>query len=118
MTAGTNTKQYNQVPQYQNLMGQNGKIATPWYRFFTNLLSGVPPQDVSGVSPTGSPFAYQLPRGGTVAIHGGTVSDIELSRDGINQHNAGQTSGCITLSSGDIITITYSAAPTINFFPL
>lgn len=115
MTTGTNTKQFNQVPQYQNLMSSNGKIATPWYRFFTNLLTGVPSQDVTVVAVTTSPQTFQATVGGTLFV-AGTDIQVDLSRDGQNYYPV-SSGGAVPMSSGDIAKIIYTGAPEFTFFP-
>lgn len=117
MTTTTQRIQFNQLPQYNNAIGANGTFVQAWYRFFAGLLNGTPPQDVSTLAVTASPFSYQAPLGGFIAVHGGTVVSIMLTRDGINVHGTGTTQGCVPMSKGDTAIITYSAPPTINFFP-
>ncbi|HUN00399.1 MAG TPA: hypothetical protein PLI96_07945 [Halothiobacillus sp.] len=70
----------------------------------------------SSVTVTASPFAYTASQLGTVYVSGGTVSAITLTRRGVIIPT-GVTSGAIGVATGDIVTITYSAAPTVNYVP-
>jgi len=48
------------------------------------------------------------------AVSGGTVSAIEMSRNGTTFFSTGQTSGVFRVEPGDVLRITYSVAPTVN----
>jgi hypothetical protein len=61
-----------------------------------------------------SPFAYTVATGGALALSGGTVSAVTLTR-GSTTVPVSPTS--IPARNGDVITITYTAAPTVNFIP-
>lgn len=63
-----------------------------------------------------SPFAYTALAEGTVTVSGGTVSAISITR-GATVVPTGVTAGVFPLSQGDIITVTYSVLPTMNFIP-
>jgi len=65
-----------------------------------------------------SPYAYTAPANGTVVITGGTVSAVTLKRGTPAAITAGSATGVILpVSAGDIVTTTYSAAPTMSFVP-
>ncbi|MGS0981013.1 hypothetical protein [Burkholderia glumae] len=64
-----------------------------------------------------SPFAYTAPAAGTVLIVGGTVSAVTLKRGTASAVSVGATAGSVPVSAGDIVTVTYSAAPTMSFVP-
>ena len=64
-----------------------------------------------------SPFAYTLPARGAVAVIGGTVTAVTLTRGGTDV-NVGALSGYWSGMKGDVVTVTYTAAPTMDFVPL
>lgn len=61
-----------------------------------------------------SPYAYTVTTGGTLAISGGTVSGVTLTRSGTTVPVA---MGNVPVRNGDVVTITYSATPTVSFIP-
>lgn len=73
------------------------------------------------VTPTvgASPWTYQNATGYRVygVIVGGTVTNVELSRDNATFYSAG-TSQIIVLSNSDYLRLTYAVAPTLALFPL
>ncbi|HET9087124.1 MAG TPA: hypothetical protein VFN53_06365 [Acidobacteriaceae bacterium] len=62
-----------------------------------------------------SPSAYVAPSGGQVFIAGGTVTSVTLTRNGVTLTVA--DSGFIPVGIGDVVSITYTAAPTVTFLP-
>jgi hypothetical protein len=82
-----------------------------------------PPQNYglapSAITVTASPFTYINQTGVTadVIVSGGTVSQIEFSRDGATFFGVGVTSGMLMLSPYDRLRVTYSAAPTMTLVP-
>jgi hypothetical protein len=69
------------------------------------------------VSVGASPFAYTVPTYGNIIVSGGTVSSITITRPGGAQVSVGATAGMFAVQAGDVITTTYSVAPTITFIP-
>lgn len=71
------------------------------------------------VAPTvgASPWSYTAPTYGSLVIQGGTVSAVTITRSGQSAVNIGVTAGMFYVQAGDVITITYSAAPTVIFIP-
>jgi hypothetical protein len=61
-----------------------------------------------------SPFAYTATTGGTLAISGGTVSAVTLTR---GTTTVPVSPASVPARNGDVVTITYTAAPTVNFIP-
>lgn len=94
-----------------------GLLSQPWHGYLSQL-AGAPGPIVPNIVPGPSPFAYQAPSGGTLAVTGGTVSSITLARARVSGVNVGFTSGSVAVAANDVVTITYSVAPTINFIPL
>ncbi|KVD81920.1 hypothetical protein WS62_23475 [Burkholderia sp. ABCPW 14] len=64
-----------------------------------------------------SPFAYTAQAAGTVVISGGTVSAVTLKRGSPAAISVGETAGVVPVSAGDIVTVTYTVAPTMDFVP-
>lgn len=75
--------------------------------------------NTSQLTPTvgASPYAYTAPAIGDVVVQGGTVSAITRTRPGQSAVNIGVTAGIIPVQAGDVVTTTYSVAPTITFIP-
>lgn len=109
--------QLNRMPDYNTPLLDNGAVASGWFRLWQGLWSGTPTQNLSAVTPGASPFTYRAPAGGSLIVQGGTVSQVQFSRDGTAFFTTGQTQGMFPVSQGDALAITYSAAPTLNFVP-
>lgn len=73
----------------------------------------VPP---SNITVTASPFTYQNTGlyDADVIINGGTVTQIEFSRDNSTFYTIGTTQGMVRLSPNDRVVVTYSSAPTMT----
>lgn len=95
---------------------KDGIIGDGWYRFLLRLAQLTPERVISPVAVGDSPFEYQATTIGNLLITGGTVSAISLTRGNV-------TVDCTTnprfvpMTAKDIVTITYSVLPTINFVP-
>ena len=76
--------------------------------------SGWPPV---AITVTASPFAYTATQAGTVAVSGGTVSAISITRNSTVVPVAASTDHAVPVKTGDIVTVTYSGAPTMNYLP-
>lgn len=95
----------------------------PAFLTLGNANPGVKFTNISGsrgsaaaITVTASPFAYTFPQSGQVCVSGGTVSGETLTRNG-TVVPTGETSGCVTGGTGDVLTVAYSAAPTVNYVP-
>ncbi len=112
MTAAASIVPSSQQP----IASKTGQVTPAWQRFF-NTLPGVQkaPPPVSATL-TGSPFSFTAGALGTVFVAGGTVSQITLTRYGTTVPT-GVTSGGISVANGDVVTVTYSGSPSINFVP-
>ena len=72
----------NRIPTYTEPL-ETGKATTRgWYTFWLGLLQGQPMGSPTGIVPGVSPYSYVAPLGGTVVLSGGTVTKVEVSRDG------------------------------------
>jgi hypothetical protein len=96
---------------------QSGQLTQPWHGYLAQL-AGAPGPILADLAVGPSPFAYTAPSGGTLSVHGGTVSLITISRARVSGVNVGFTSGSVSVAANDVVTITYSVAPTVNFIPL
>lgn len=76
------------------------------------------PTASTGIVVGGSPFSFQSTVPGVVNVSAGTVSLIEISRDGTNFLTTALLGGMFLLGPGDFIRITYVVAPTMTWFPL
>jgi hypothetical protein len=115
--------QFRGIPTYSTPFSIKDNIVAAWYRFFQDLDSGRPPEDVEPLTPTGSPFVvHQSDHAGFLIVNGGTVSMIEFYRNVQNTSgpgiNIGVVAGCLPLGQEDSYKITYSVAPTLTFVPL
>ena len=73
----------------------------------------------SDITVTASPFTYQNTTAfnGDVIISGGTVSNIEFTRDDTTFYTVGFIKGVLRLSPGDRVLVTYTVAPTMTYVP-
>ncbi|QMV19131.1 hypothetical protein GOB94_10935 [Granulicella sp. 5B5] len=67
---------------------------------------------------TGSPvnYTYTAANPGALQFIGGTVTSITLTDSGVTTTQT-ITSGILAVQKNDVVTVTYTAAPTINFIP-
>lgn len=109
---------FPQFPQVGTPIDNDGKsIMSPhWYQFFSRFFNKPDPEQAITVS--ASPFSYQAISIGAVSVLG-TVTKIEISRNGTTFYDQGVTQGQFMLATNDSIRVTYpAAAPTMTFFPL
>lgn len=103
------------------LIQAGGIAARDWYVFFYNLYNAVTeglPQEEVELELTASPFPYQAVIRGQAHVGGGTVSQIEFSRNGRDWYDTGITQGFVQMDARDFLRVTYSAPPTITYFPM
>ena len=110
------SRQYNRSPNYDQPITQKGTTSKDWFFFWQGLWKGIPPGNESPLTLAGSPFLYTAPTRGFVIVNGGTVSNVQFNRSGQN-YITGAIAGCFPVSAQDILTITYSVAPTVTFVP-
>jgi hypothetical protein len=111
------SQQFRQVPTFTQGWTPGNKNDANWYRYYQAMNSGQPPSGEMSVPMTASPFIYSAPRAGYVVISGGTVANVMVSRTPGTYYLSGQTSGMFPVSQGDLLKITYTAIPTMTFFP-
>lgn len=63
-----------------------------------------------------SPYSYVVPDDGKIVLQGGTVSVVELGRAGVFVVTGFTTAAVLPVSRGDTVRITYTVAPTVNYF--
>lgn len=73
----------------------------------------------SNITVTASPFTYQNSTSyeGDIIISGGTVSNIEFTRDNSTFYTTGLLMGVLRLSPSDRVRVTYTVAPTMTLVP-
>lgn len=98
----------------QPLVNSGGFITPVWQRFFGALLGS--PAAIAPVTVAASPTSFTASQRGTVGISAGTLTAVTLTRAGTVI--ALGTTRSVTVANGDVVTVTYSVAPTINFVPL
>lgn len=91
---------------------EDGTMSSDLWRYL-NSLSTVPQQDIP-ITVGPSPATFQATANGSVVISG-TVTGISITRNGT--YNLGTTTNMVPMSIGDILTITYSALPTLTWMP-
>lgn len=107
----------NRMPTYTEALQTGSATTRGWYTFWLGLLQGQPVGAPIAIVPGVSPFSYVATIGGSAVVSGGTVSKIEVSRDGVTFFVTGQTSGMFPVSMGDTVRVTYSGVPTMTFLP-
>ena len=108
---------FNRFPTYQEPIETNEVTTRGWYSFWAGLFSGQPTAPVSAISVGASPFSYTATVGGSVVINAGTVSQVQVSRDGLTFFTTGMTTGMFPVSQGDILKVTWSVVPTMTLIP-
>jgi hypothetical protein len=71
---------------------------------------------IAAIAVGASPYSYTAPAAGTVFVTGGTDSALQLTR-GATTIATGVVDGPVPVSAGDVVKVTYSAVPTMNFVP-
>ncbi len=89
------------------------RIISPWLQFLQQFTQA--PPEFLNVIPDGSPFGYTAVEPGVVAITGGTISAITLTR-GVDTINVTGTK-LIPVSIADTVEVTYSVLPSFIFIP-
>jgi hypothetical protein len=105
----------NRIPTYTEPLETSKSTTRGWYTFWMGIFQGQPVGAPIGIVPGVSPFSYVASIGGSVIVSGGTISKVEVSRDGMTFYVTGQTSGMFPVSQGDTLRTTYSVVPTMTF---
>lgn len=103
------------VPNSNQPLVDGGGFVTPvWQRFFGALIGA--PAAISAITVSASPTTFTASQRGTVGISGGTLTAVSLTRAATTI--ALGTTRSVTVANGDVVTVSYSVAPTISFVPL
>ena len=98
----------------ERIVDAQGRPTPILTRFFNTIVSAAAP--VQSVPVSASPFTYVAGSAGNLAVSGGTVSSITLTRANTTTPT-GVTAGLIPMANRDTVTITYSGLPTVTFIP-
>lgn len=90
-------------------------IIPPWNSFFQQFVQQAPA--ALEITLDASPFSITPNAQGMLSVNSGTVSSVILTRGNINITISGDARSIIPIRIGDIVTITYSVAPTVYFLP-
>lgn len=91
--------------------GKEVHIVKDWWRYLLALTS--PPQPENAVTVGASPTTYTASVNGTMLVTGGTGVVCQLKR--VSAYTV--SAGLIPMSVGDSLSLTYTAAPTLVWFP-
>jgi hypothetical protein len=91
---------------------QTGRVTRAWYLSLISLFQILQERTVTVGA---SPFSFVASDSGNLLVAGGNVSQIALQR--VGSYVTGLTAGFIPVSEGDVVTITYTVAPSVVFFP-
>jgi hypothetical protein len=115
------TTQFRQPPTFTELILAGGdeklKNSASWYRYFTQNELGTPPSNELPIVVAGSPFSYTANMKGFVIISGGTVSSVMFSRTAGVFYSTGQTSGVFPMAQNDVLSVAFTAPPSMVFVP-
>jgi hypothetical protein len=92
----------------------NGRVSLPWFYWFQSLVG--PGQPITPITVTASPSSFTANENGSFVISGGTVSNIQITR-GVTTIAVGFTSGIVPVKQNDIVIVTWTVIPTVNFIP-
>jgi len=92
-----------------------GRLLPPWNSYLQQFTQA--PAPVINITVGASPFAYTTRIPGQLVISGGTLTGITLTR-GTVVLTLATTNRLILMGINDIVTVSYSVLPTIQFLPL
>jgi hypothetical protein len=93
---------------------EDGTVNNPWNNFFQQFTQA--PAGAISLVINGSPYIYQSKEQGMITIEGGTLTSVEFIRGSFST-NLGNAQRIIPVQIKDIIRVTYSVLPIINFVP-
>ena len=116
---GRNLKIFGIDYQFPSQQGSAGSVLTnngSGVLSWTQPVGGSGKAQISQISVGSSPFVYQQTTYNlaSVIVSGGSVSSIEISRNGTGWYNVGLTQGQFVLNKNDRIRITYTEAPNMH----
>lgn len=99
------------VPRIPVMRGE--QTAIEWMAFFRSLVRTS--KDAPVAQTVGSsPASITAPADGILYIVGGTVSQVQITRTGWTL-TCGPNANPVPVRTGDVITITYTSAPAVQF---
>lgn len=118
--SSTASNSTNPFPNLTVPFVQDGGLISPLWARLLGLIwikaGGTGAAPLETITVGASPFSYTAPQAGTVVVAGGTVSALTITRG--TAVSLGVVSGAVPVRQGDIVTVTYTGAPTMTFFPL
>lgn len=87
--------------------------STPTRHSIQSTLDVTAGQAPSSITVTASPFAYTATYGGSVTVSAGTITSVTLTRASTVVWSSALTADVIPVRAGDVVTVTYTAAPTM-----
>lgn len=93
---------------------ENGQLTDDWWKYFDKLSR---PNGKTPTTPSvpASPAIFSADDNGMYIVRGGTVSAIEIQRNGAAYVNFGVVAGPFPVQQSDNLRITYTVAPTVTF---
>ena len=95
------------------LVNKIGRLLPPWNSYLQQFTQA--PPAFNNITVGASPFSYVAKEPGNLIITGGTVSAVVLTRALVSINVA--AARIVPVGIDDVVTITYSALPTIRFIP-
>ena len=91
------------------------RLSDLWYRFLTRLSQLSAESALRDVSVGASPWSFTADTIGHLNLIGGTISQVLLTRGSNSTVVTG--SRLVPVAAGDVVTTTYTVAPTASFIP-
>jgi len=92
-------------------VGQGGFFTYPWLTWLQQF--GSQPGGIAAIPVGPSPFSYTSSGAGAINVVGGTVSSVTLNRAG----TIVQANTPVFVANNDVVTVIYSAPPSMSFVP-
>ena len=93
----------------------SGAAAAPTFRALVSAdVNAITPQAPASITVGASPFAYTAPTSGNVCISR-SATNVTLARNGTTVYTSTLGSDQVVVRKGDVVTVTYTTAPTMYF---
>jgi hypothetical protein len=103
------------IPPFTSpITGKDGRLTDDWWKYFDKV-SKPNTKTPAAVTLTASPCVLTADDDGLYIISGGTVSAVEIQRNGAAYVNFGVVAGSFPVQKSDSLRITYTVAPTATF---
>lgn len=94
----------------------SGAAAVPTFRALVSAdVNAITSQAPASITVGASPFAYTAPTSGNVCISGGAITQVTLARNGTTAYTSTLAVDQVVVRKGDVVTVTYTTAPTMYF---